>query len=128
MEEFMKKLSLSLVICLTLASSVTGSEKLHCKKFTGTFKKWNITVLFNSKGKMEIHTIKGTGLGRFSSLGYYSFTGKEIGYFYSSRRRTILIKGGLIEATPYSFAISEDFSKKIILKEDSSFKKKCSKN
>ncbi len=124
----MKKISLSLALCLILSIAVSASEKIQCRKFTGTFKEWKITVLFNSKGKMEIHTMKGLGQGRFSSLGYYSLKGEEVGYFYSSRHRTILLKTGMIEATPYSFAISEDYSKKIKLKEVSSFRKKCTKN
>lgn len=123
----MKKISLSLAFCVIISSAVSSSEKLQCRKFTGTFKKWKITLLFNSKGKMEIHTLQGTGMGRFSSLGYYSLKEKEIGYFYSSKRRTVLLKDRIIEATPYSFAISDDLVQKIILKEDSSFKQKCSK-
>ncbi len=123
----MKKF-LALLLFLALFTAAAGAgEKIRCRIFQGKTGDWKIAVVFNAKGKMEIHTEKKFGQGSYSSLGHYRSNGKEVGYFYHSKYRSFKLNDQSITGTPFSFDIGKDYSKKIILRETLSYRKKCSK-
>lgn len=124
----MKKLA-ALIIFTSLCTATAGAgERITCRMFKGKIKDWSIVVLFNAKGKMEIHTEKKMGQGSYSSLGHYRVKGKEVGYFYHSKYRSFLMKGRTIIGSPFCFDIGKDIHRKIILRETSSYRRKCTKN
>ncbi len=119
----MKAIKISTIIIgfLFFTHLAMPAEKIYCKKYSGTYQGYNLTVSFSQNGKMIIEVEQQNGGGYFSTPGSYMIKNSRIDFFYRGLNRTLYIEKDRITASPYTFSIDEDFKTKIVLIEDKSF-------
>lgn len=101
------------------------ADKIYCKKYTGTYKEFELTIMFAQNGKMLIEVNDKNYGGYFSTPGSYSIKNTRIDFFYRGLNRSIFIEKDQITASPYTFSIDEDYKTEIIMKEDKSYPATC---
>lgn len=123
----MKAIKISTIIIgfLFFAQMAPAVEKIYCKKYTGKYKEYILTVTFTQNGKLLIEVEEDNGGGYFSTPGSYKIKNSRVDFFYRGLNRSVFIEKDSITATPYTFSIGEDYKTTITLKEDSAFSSAC---
>jgi len=123
----MKPLKISTIIIgiLFFTQLPTYAERIYCKKYSGSYMDYNLTIIFSKNGKMLIEVEQKSGGGYFSTPGSYTIKNKRVDFFYRGLTRSIFFEEEGITATPYTFSISEDYQSSIELKEDKAFPSLC---
>ena len=123
----MKAIKISTIIIgiIFLTSLSLHAEKIHCKKYSGRYNDYNLTISFSKNGKMLIEVEEKDGGGYFSTPGGYVIKDKRIDFFYRGLNRTVYLENDQMMASPYTFSLNEDYKTIIILMEDKSFPSSC---
>jgi len=119
------KISTIIISLLFFINLPLTAEKIYCKKYTGTFKDYKLSVMFSQNGKMLTEVEDNNGGGYFSTPGSYTYKNSKIDYIYKGLMRTIYIEKDILKATPFTFDIEEDYKTEILLIEDKSYTSVC---
>lgn len=119
------KISTIIICILCFINLSLAVEKINCRKFSGKYGEYNLSISFSKNGKMLIEVEEKEGGGYFSTPGSYKIKDSKIDFFYRGLGRTVYIENDQLKATPYSFSIGEDYKTIIVLKEDKNFISVC---
>ena len=120
------KISTIIIICFIFLTNISQSaDKIFCKKYSGTYQNYKLSVSFTKNGKMLVEVEENEGGGYFSAPGSYSIKDSKINFFYRGLNRTLLLSKESITACPYAFSINDDYKTIITLVEDKTFSSNC---